>query len=199
MQNLIAAYLFQNKNCPLPGLGTLSIATTNAVANFVEATITPPMPIVAFDTKENDASNFVDYIATKTHSTPLQVIEKLSQYCNNLKSTLTLQHTATIEGVGNFITASDGNINFTPAALPNNFLQPIKATRVIHLNGKHTILVGDTETDNTAMAAYLADEAPVQKKRWWVWPIILTAIALLLLLIYFINNNSSYLGNAMPI
>ena len=51
MHHLIASYLFQNKTCPLPGLGTLSINTSAAEADFTIKQIAAPKPVIQFDDK----------------------------------------------------------------------------------------------------------------------------------------------------
>jgi hypothetical protein len=200
MHQLIASYLFQNKTCPLPGLGTLLMTTTMAESNFTDKTISAPKTIIEFETKENDASNLLDYIAAKTNTTVFQAIDKLGQLCNNLKGAAITNNPATLDGVGNFFTDASGNINFKPLELPFSFFQPVKAERVIHPEAEHNILVGDKETTNTVMTEYFSEEVPVKKDRWWVWAIVLAAIALLALLFYANGASvSSMVGNVTPV
>ena len=201
MHHLIASYLFQNKTCPLPGLGTLSIVQLNAETDFSNTAIKTPAPNIVFDSKETDADNLLDYIASKTHFTALELIEMLAQFGNNIKTAVIANTPAALNGVGNFFTDVSGNINFKPGNLPAAFLQPVKAERVIHPQAEHNILVGDKETTNTVMTEYFSDETPVKKSRWWIWAIVIGIIALVMILIYLINNValSSMLGNATPI
>jgi hypothetical protein len=205
MHYLIASYLFQNKTCPLPGLGTLYISAGKAEADFLNTVIKAPSPRIIFDAKENDPNNLLEYIAKKTKHSIEQATEKLQQFCDQLK-TATIhgtpgaanQHPA-LNGVGNFFKDSSGKINFRSAQLPAAFLQPVKAERVIHPEAEHQILVGDKETTNTLMNEYFS-EAPAKKSRWWIWAIVLCAVALLIILLYL--NNAGLLamaGNAMPI
>jgi hypothetical protein len=200
MHHLIASYLFQNKTCPLPGLGTLSLTTGNAEPDFAGKTIKAPEPVIVFETKENDASNLLDYIAAKTNSTVFQTIDKLGQLCNNLKGAAISNNPAALNGVGNFFTDASGHINFKPVELPLSFFQPVKAERVMHPEAEHTILVGDKETTSTVMTEYFNEEEPVKKDRWWIWAIILGAIALLAILFYANGAGvSSMLGNVAPV
>jgi hypothetical protein len=202
MHQLIASYLFQNKTCPLPGLGTLLLTAGNAESDFFGKTIKAPEPVIVFETKENDASNLLDYIAAKTNSTVFQAIDKLGQLCNNLKGAAISNNPATLDGVGNFFSDASGNINFKPLALPFSFFQPVKAERVIHPEAEHNILVGDKETTNTVMTEYFSEEeeTPAKKDRWWIWVIILSAIALLALLFYANGASvSSMVGNVTPV
>jgi len=199
MHHLIASYLFQNKTCPLPGLGTLTVAAGKAQSDFLNTAIKAPVTVVIFTTKENDASILLDYIAAKTNRTVFQAIETLGVFCNNLKAAVVANNAAPLNGVGIFSADASGNINFKPDELPAFFLQPVKAERVIHPQAEHTILVGDKETTNTLMTEYFNEE-PVQKYRWWIWAIVLGVIGLLTVLFYISNTNlSSMAGNAMPV
>ncbi len=197
MHHLIASYLFQNKTCPLPGLGTLSFATGRAELDFLNTAIKAPASVIVFDTKENDASNLLEYIAAKTNNTVLQTIDKLGQLCNSLKAAIISNSPATLDGIGNFYSDTSGNINFKPNTLPAYFLQSVKAERVIHPQAEHNILVGDKETTNTLMTEYYTDDTPVKKNQWWLWAVVLGAIALLGILFYMNSiNSSSFFGNA---
>jgi hypothetical protein len=200
MHHLIASYLFQNKTCPLPGMGTLFIKPAIAESNFLDKTFRLKQPEIVFETKESDANNLLDFIAFKTNNSVLQSIELLGQYCNKVKAALIADNTATIEGVGNFNTDNTGNFIFKPNNLPVAFLQPVTAVRVIRPLTEHNILVGDKETTNTLMNEYFNEDVLVKKNRWWIWAIVLAVIALLAILIYTNNANlSSMAGSAMPI
>lgn len=199
MQQLIASYLFQYKTCPLPGLGTLSVQPGNATADFLNTRILSPVPAIVFDSKETEADGLLDHIAATTNTTIYQAIDMLGQFANHLKSSISSGKSASIEGVGNFSTAGSGKIVFEQAALPEVFVQPVQAPRVIHPQAEHTILVGDKETTNTEMTEYFSEE-PVQKSRWWIWAIVLGVIGILALLMY-LNGTGilSRFGSSMSV
>jgi hypothetical protein len=200
MQQLIAAYLFQHKNCPLPGLGTLWVKPGNAQTDFSNKAINAPTPAIEFDTKETDAGKLLDYIAIKNNSTIYQAIETLGQFGNNLKSTILSKSSASLDGVGSFSADASGNISFTATPLPAAFLQPVTAERVIHPQAEHQILVGDKETTNTVMTEYFSEDIPVQKNRWWIWALVLGAIGMITLLVYMNSAGfSPRFGNAVSI
>jgi hypothetical protein len=199
MQHLIASYLFTNKSCPLPGLGTLCLQTGNAESDFLNSVIKAPLPVISFNNKDNDASNLVDYIATKTNSAALDVIQKLGHFCNSIKAAAIAGQPALLDGVGSFFADASGNIKFTSVQLPAAFFTAVHAERVIHPQAEHPMLVGDKETTNTVMTEYYS-EAPVKKNRWWIWGIVIAVIALLAILVYLNANNASPLfGNLMPV
>lgn len=199
MHRLIASYLFQNKTCTLPGLGTLSVVSGKAELDFLNNALKAPAQKIIFETKEEDASPLLDYIAAATGSTVMQSIERLGQFCNHLKKNTLANQPATLEGVGDFFTDSSGNVNFKCRQLPSVFTPSVKAERVIHPEAEHQILVGDKETTNTIMTEYYS-ETPVPKSRWWIWAVILTAVAITAILIYFSNAAATSLfGNMSPL
>ena len=199
MNHLIALYLFQNKTCPLPGLGTLSINTSAAEADFTIKQIAAPKPVIQFDDKETDASGLLNYVATTTHSNEYEVTEALDHFCDNLKTEISNQSNVKLDGIGNFFVDANGHIKFKEEELPEVFLQPVYAERVIHPKAEHNILVGDKETTNTVMTEFL-NEKPEVKDRWWIWAIVLGTIGLLMLVIYFTEiNGASPFGNAIKI
>ena len=112
MQQLIASYLFQNKTCPLPGLGTLSIHTSGAEADFTIKQISAPKRVIQFENKESDASGLLNYVAATTHSNNYEVTEALDHFCDNLKNEISNQANAKLEGIGNFFAGTNGQINF---------------------------------------------------------------------------------------
>lgn len=200
MQQLIASFLFQNKTCPLPGLGTLSIHTSSAESEFTNQQILAPQPVIEFSGKETNAADLLQYIATKTNMQSHEAAGALEHYCSDLKNEISKNAWAKLEGIGNFIVDNNGKIIFEQLALPPFFIQPVFAERVIHPKAEHNILVGDKETTNTMMTEYFNDESPVAKSRWWIGAVVLGVIGLILLFIYFNGSTSPYaFGNAIKI
>jgi hypothetical protein len=199
MQQIIAAYLFQHKSCPLPGLGTLSIQQGSAQSDFLNKTMLPPSPVIVFDSKETEADVLLDHIAAKTNSSIYQAIETLGQFANQLKSDINSGNPAILNGVGIFSQGSSGSMHFEPTAVSEIFVQPVEAIRVIHPQAEHSILVGDKETTNTEMTEYFSEET-VQKSYWWIWAVAL-GIAGILAIIMYLNSggNVSSFGNATSI
>ncbi len=199
MHQLIASYLFQNKACPLPGLGTLFIHVSGAEADFTNKLISGPKPLILFEHTESDASGLLGYVSGKTHSNIYEVTEALDHLCDKLRHEISNHMGAKLEGVGNFLTDNNGNTIFKQEELPAVFLQPVFAERVVHPKAEHQILVGDKETTNTIMTEYFKEE-PVVKDRWLVWAVIIVAISLIVLLFYFSDKGATAaFGNAFKI
>jgi hypothetical protein len=200
MQHLIASYLFQNKYCALPGIGTLSLTAGKAATDFLDKKIKAPLTAITFSEAENKMDGLPEYIAATTNSDKYEATEALEHFCDGIKKSLHNNESITLESIGQFFVDGSGSIKFQPIDLPKAFLQDVSAARVIHPEAEHAILVGDKESTNTLMNEYFSDDTPVKKNRWWIWAIIIVSIALLALLIYSNSlNASSMAGNAMPI
>jgi hypothetical protein len=199
MQDQIAAYLFQNKTCPLPGLGTLSLINSGAESDFTNKLIAAPKTSIQFTENETDTAGLLDYLTATTGGSKYEVTEALDHFCDDLRNKITQQPDLHVENLGSFSVDTSGKINFKQQELPAAFTQPVFAERVIHPDAEHQILVGDKETTNTVMTEFLAPKEEV-KDRWWIWAIVLGVIGLMGLLIYFTEFNGAFpFGNAIKI
>lgn len=197
MDKLLASYLFQNRSCPLPGFGNLSVMSTAAITDFSNKKITAPAATIYFSTDEVPATGLVKYIAQRTNSDSYEATEAFDHFCDNLKNELNSHSSASLGGIGNFEVDASGRISFKPIVLPAAFFPSVTAERVVHPEAEHSILVGDKETTNTFMTGYF-NEAPVKKDHWWIWAIVLAALAIATMIIYFTDAAGSPLfGNAV--
>ena len=103
MQHFIASYLFQNKTCPLPGLGTLSIINSAAELDFTNKLIASPKTNIQFQQTESDAAGLVNYIAASTGSNNYEVTEAMDHFCDDLKNKITKEPGATLDQIGNLV------------------------------------------------------------------------------------------------
>ncbi len=197
MQKQLASYFFQNKTCPLPGLGTLSITNAAAESDFTSKTFSAPKPTIHFTQTETDSNGLLNYLSATTGADKYEATEALSHFCDDLKQKIADEQKVELSSIGNFLADSSGKINFKQDELPAAYTQPVFAERVIHPDAEHQILVGDKESTNTEMTEFLAPKSAI-KNRWWIWAIVLGAIGLLALVIYFTEFNGAYpFGNVI--
>lgn len=198
MQQLIASYLFQNRVCPLPGFGTLSVQQSGAVPDFTNHLIAPPEPSILFSDKELNAAGLISYIAIRNKTTEPEAEQQLRNFCEGIKAAIAKTTKAALPGIGYFYIDEHDNTIFEQVRLPLVFRKPVEALRVIHPNAEHSILVGDKETTNTQMTEYYSEEEP-KKNRWWVWAIVIAALSVLALISYSASSNAAFFGNAIKI
>ena len=197
MDQLIASYLFQTKNCPLTGIGSLHIIPTATITDFSNKLIYPPTAAIQFDTKEQETAPLINYLSRQSGSSFNDAQQAYESFCSQLKDKATQNGRSVWEGVGQFQVDESGNIHFQQQELPSGFSQPVDAVRVIHPEATHQVLVGDKETTNVAMTEYFS-EKPEVKDRWWIWAIALGLIGIGALAYYFIAGHGHFpFGNAV--
>lgn len=199
MQKQIASYLFQQKTCPLPGLGSLSVASSAAVSDFTNKLFTAPEPMISFRQEAVNSEDLQDYLAVSSGMDKTEAAEALTRFCTDIKDRVLTGQEVHLQNIGSFFVNASGILEFKQESLPAAFTQSVFAERVIHPDAEHQILVGDRETTNTVMTELLAP-GPELKDRWWIWAIVLGVVALIALLIYFtaLNGNSLF-GNTIKI
>ncbi len=189
MQEILASYLFQYKTCPLPGAGTLKLLKTDAEIFVTEKKITAPVEYIIFTKEEQDAADAEEYLSVQTGVSKLEASYQLSRFAGDIKN-LAAGDSISFTNAGSFSKNDDGEIQFLPAENANKFQQEIFAERVIHPHESHAILVGDTETTNTIMNEYYAEDTPVAKSRWWIFAVAIAVLSAVLIIYYF-NDASS--------
>ena len=176
MQQLLADYLFQNKQCALPIIGTLHIKNTSASSIFGERKISAPVPVIEFNDDIHSTAHVEAYIALQKNITREDATQQLKKFEQNIQA-LPLGQRIEIPNVGEFYKDENDIIGFTAALAPAYFLPQVAAERVVHPNDSHTMLVGETETNTAAMAEYFSEEEPIMKSKWWIFAIVSFVLA----------------------
>lgn len=179
MDYLIAPTLFQNKTCRLPGIGTLSVITSKAAIDFVNARLLAPVPSIVFFASQEDENVFNEFTA---------ISELIKKELNN-------EGLVSLQSVGNFIKQQDGTIDFIPQQVNKLFTPEVVAERVLRQPTEHIILVGDKETTNFEMSEYFVEENKIPKDNWWIWAIILGMIGACLIGYYILEYGINLFGN----
>jgi hypothetical protein len=180
---LIQTSLFQNKSFRLPGIGTLSVITNSAETDFINLTIKSPVHTIIFTEEQQEANLFNKFSSTSEFVT------------TSLEETGTFH----LDGVGTF-TKREGKIRFLGVALSREFIQPVKAERVVR-NTVHRKTVGnDKSTIAPITKSTIATSIPIVEERtpqqqlkksyWWVWAIGLGIAAAAMIVVYFVQNPS---------
>ena len=199
MEDLIELYLFKNKKCPLPEIGTLQIAATNAVAWYAEKRIEAPVAAIKLMESITDPGDFIRFIAERKNVSRDEASSLLMQYCKGLQNMDAFGETK-LPHSGKFYVNADGNLVFRSIDIPKEFLPSVHTEPVLHPAATHNMVVGDKETTTTEMAAYytVAESAP--KSKWWIWAIVF-AVAGITALVLFLNTpgHSATFGNSQQI
>lgn len=155
----------------------------------------PPTPAIRFTGNDSPAGELVQYIERNTGIGAAR--QQLDSFCSGLQQDAAAGKQVVLEGVGSFTKDTAGEWIFQQQEFPAAFAQPVKAERVIHPEAAHSMLVGDKETTTSVMTEYY-NETPGRKDYWWVWAIVLAALAVATIIIYCNDSgHSSSFGNAV--
>ena len=168
MEKLLTTYLYSNKVCPLPTVGSLLVQYAPATAFPSEKKMQAPIPAIRFVEKELNADGLLQFIASHKNIDSQRASDELSSYCMRLQE-MQPYESVSLGSAGSFNLNEEGQLQFTATRLPSAFLPAIVAERVIHPEASHNMVVGDTQTNTTTMAEILnMEEQPGRPKWFWV-------------------------------
>lgn len=190
MQQLIANYLFQYKNCPLSQIGTLHLQSASATSEIGTQKIIPPLHTISFSKDITDAKNLTEFIAANKNISVDEAVYQLKNISEEIANLKEGQEFA-FAGVGVFLRSQNENLIFNQVQTDAPFAQPVYAERVIHPDDSHAILVGDKETDRNTMTEFFTETEPVKKNKWWIWAAALFVLSIVLISVYLNNENQN--------
>ena len=197
MQDLIASFIIQSKECKLPGIGKFRQVITAAEADIANKQIIPPVTEFLFTGKEEKISNeLINYIAVKKNVPIAEAQALIKEWCSNISFKLKNGEELLLPSLGSLKKVALGNIFFhRENDIP--FFMPVAAERVIHQNSVHAVLVGDRETNSSVMNQLLSEEEVLPNNTWKIVALILLIACLLFLFFYFYQHpfSLSSLGN----
>jgi len=201
MERLIRTYLLQRSSVSIPGLGTIYVERSPARSDFINRQVLPPSYHFRFD-KYFDApgKDFFTFIAARKNIEDYEAIKLYNEWAHSLRNHLSTDQSSTLEGIGVLRRNESGDVIFEPENPTNLLSVPVPAERIVRSNAKHTMLVGDREISNVEMTDYLHDEVHKEKTSWWIYALIISALALTAILFHFFRRtNVSPFGNHQTI
>lgn len=188
MNELIASYLVLYGECPLDGIGKLSISKSNAVADLASKEILSPQFNIHFkETKNVDMEEVVKYISRTEGCREDEASDKLKSWLDEVKARLSHHIDFEIPFIGTFVKENNGHVQLKPLN-SLNVLQAVHAERVVHIADSHEMVVGDKLSNTTEMNQLLRGGEKRVSDKWWVPAVIIFSVAILIIIIYFLTN-----------
>lgn len=201
MEKHIATYLFQHKNCPLPGIGSLELLDGSAYISVGDKKAIAPVPTIYLSETGTKIlpEEFELYIAEIENIPTWEAKNRLTHFCRQI-SELPVHGELPLASIGVFYKDPGNKTGFRNFPLPKTFAPDVKAEKIIHPNESHDMVVGDKLTTTAAMSEFYSEKTMATRNKWWIAPAIIALLSLLFILIYFNsrrhNTNS---GNAQPV
>ena len=195
MNKILTSYLLQNKSISIPGLGSMYIERIPAQTDFVNKRILPPDYHFRFD-KYFDApdKDFFAYLAQQMDRADYEAIKWYNEWAYELRNKIRDGQLVEWRNVGVLKKDTNGEIVFEPARAIDTLQEPAPANRVIHTHAQHTMIVGDHEVVRELTAdgeEYQEAGTYVEKESWWLYALIIAAIALSVIFFHFYKNGFS--------
>ncbi|HSK12574.1 MAG TPA: hypothetical protein VK907_05130 [Phnomibacter sp.] len=187
MDALLSRYLVHNRQVLLPGLGTLQVWPNPARYDAGQQKIIPSRLSFQWapaDEASGSVQPLVGFISQQSGLTEEECFDELFGFCGGIKQSLDHNGEWRWPGLGKLVKLAGGKTGFVPDAMLDAYTAPIDAIRIAHSGRTHQMVVGDKETDTSAMQQLLneeAEEEPVEGK-WWIASVIIGSAALLLIL-----------------
>jgi hypothetical protein len=205
MNTILTSYLLQNKSISIPGLGSMYIERIPAQTDFVNKRILPPDYHFRFD-KYFDApdKDFFAYLAQQMDRADYEAIKWYNEWAYELRNKIRDGQLVEWKNVGILKKDAIGEIVFEAAGAIDTLQEPAPANRVIHTHAQHTMLIGDQEVVREFTAEgeeHTPADTYVEKESWWLYALIIAAIALSVIFFHFYKNGlkASSTGNKQHI
>jgi len=178
---ILNSYLIQHKSICIPGLGTIYLERIPAISDFSNRQMLPPSYKYRFD-KYFDAPDkeFFSFLASSQNLAEYEAIKMYNEFAYDLRDRIRKEERFDWPKVGTLVRDATGEIQFKSELIQPGFVQPVSAIRVIRQDARHAILVGDQELTTDHMTELLSEEVYVEKESWWIYALIIFAVALVI-------------------
>lgn len=200
MINIVKAYLLQNKSVSIPGLGTIYVERLPAQSDFVNRQLLPPSYHFRFDKYfDTPGKDFFAFLSSRKNIHDFEAIKEYNEWALRLRNDISgAENPVPLNGIGTLQRAGSGEIVFEPSVKPQTYSTPVAAERIIRTNAKHSMIVGDRELTNVEMNDYL-QEVHKERTAWWIYALIIAAIALVAIFFSYYRNGGNPFGNQQKI
>jgi hypothetical protein len=182
--DLLATYLFSNKQVSIPHIGTFEIKSSPAVLYFTEKEIHPPSYEVVYSSHVNLRDEQLHFLSTVTNNDVTSIHEQLIHLGDRLKNKIAKQKFEW-QGVGR-LNAFENEISFEPNAI--NQLTPVSAHKVIHQNAQHTVRRGEDQMQSGEATDQLHSSDKVKRSPFMLIVWVLIILALFFIVYHFYVN-----------
>jgi hypothetical protein len=182
---ILNSYLIQHKSICIPGLGTIYLERIPAINDFSNRQMLPPSYKYRFD-KYFDAPDkeFFSFLASNQNMAEYEAIKMYNEFAYDLRDRIRKEERFEWPQVGMLMRDATGEIQFKSEMIQPGFVQPVAAIRVIRQDARHAILVGDQELTTDHMTELLSEEVHVEKESWWIYALIIFAVAVVIIFFY---------------
>ena len=109
MEDIIASYLIQNRECTLPLLGNFKITTSTAYLDIADKKMQPPSEEIIYNESEiYNVEGFTAYVSNLDGIPFSEAEERINNWCLNARGQLDTGNTLTFSSIGNLQKNTEG-------------------------------------------------------------------------------------------
>lgn len=189
MYSELYRYFLENKELPLPGIGTFLLERKPARVDFPNKIINPPSYSVSMQAGSYvPGQGFFKWLAAALSIADREAVFRFNDFVFDLKRQICEGAVVNWDGMGTMKKGLSGEVKFIPSNEEIVLEKPVPAEKVIRRKAEHMVRVGEDEKTSDEMTEML--NRPEEKKSYgWVW-----TLALVLLSVIFIGWHFSSQG-----
>ena len=184
MFGLLHQYLVENRSLYLRGTGQLQLIHESAPYDAANQLIQPPHSKIYLQTSEQAGSlqPLMRFLSHHLNMAEENVSSLYESFCNQLQQELEEKQQVHWHNLGLLRKDAVGSLIFQPDSRLSAYNLPVAAERIIRQGATHNMMVGTTETTNTAMIEMLNEQGnQVTRNRWWVAALVIGLASLVLI------------------
>ncbi len=199
VEELIEQYLFINNECPLPGLGRLSMESKSASVKAGEQKLISPVQLIKFVPGESNSADFANFISKNKKISVDAAAVMLNEFCQQIIDLKSKQR-ITINQTGYFSKEGNISIDFKQFVLDEALTPLVNLNHVIHPKKEGKLLVGDAEMPIEYMKEYIAASKLQKNYQWWIAAVSMGIVSVAMIVVYLTSFKSgSLMGSASSI
>ncbi len=199
VEELIEQFLYLNNECPLPGLGKLSMETKSAFVKAGEQKLSPPLQIIKFVSADTNSADFIAFIAKNKKISAEAASAMLNEFCQQIIE-LKSKQKISINQTGYFYKEGNVAIEFKQIITDDVLTPAVNLNHVVHPVKEGKLLVGDAELPIEFMKEYIAASKMQKAYQWWIAAACMGIVSIAMIVVYLTSFNAGKLfGNAASV
>ncbi len=188
MYDKLYEYLIQDKELPVPGIGTFLLERKSAVIDFPNRKINPSSYTIALEAASHLPDPFFfNWLGLALGISDREAIFRFNDFAFDMKKQISEGSVINWMGVGSLNKDVSGGVRLTPYVAEQVFEKPIPAEKVIRERAEHMIRVGEDEKTSGEMTEMLSLKEE-KKSNWLAYPLAVVLLASIFIVWYFSEN-----------
>lgn len=192
MFHILYKYLILNKQLSIPGIGHFYVEQAPARLDVTGKVIHSPLPVIKFTNTVTIADrNFFEFASQELAIEQWDTIRQFHDFSYKLKNDVNTHTSIELPGIGTLSRNKLGGLSFEPEIVLDEYFPRIGFDDLLEQEEVEEISEPvETIVDETEPEAYIEEDAPIKKDRWWIAAMVLGAVAVAAIVYYYYSHPS---------